>query len=56
MIIVAWILLIAFGTFSLSSLLSVISTGISIGHAMLMFVAIVVTALSAGVIWGGLLN
>jgi hypothetical protein len=55
MIITAWVLLIMFGLISVLTLWQVIwGSGISICHTILWVLSIIITAISAGVIWGGL--
>lgn len=54
----AWILYIFFGLISLNGLLQFFFSkyGLGIFHAVIWIVSIIITALSAGVIWGGLLQ
>ncbi|WP_186318601.1 hypothetical protein [Bacillus pumilus] len=54
MIVTAYILLACFGFFNLMSGLKFLRSGLSILHGVLWFISIFITAISAGVIWGGL--
>jgi len=57
MIITAWIMLIAFGAFAVNGFLKFAGgTGLIPIHLVMWFVSIIIFALSAGVIWGGLLG
>ncbi|MCC3687455.1 hypothetical protein [Bacillus cereus] len=57
MIITAWILLVCFGAFALNGFFKFFfGSGMNSFHAISWFVSIVISALSAGVIWGGLLQ
>jgi hypothetical protein len=53
-IISAWVMLIFFGFISINGMLKFLISSLNWFHAILWFVSIVITALSAGVIWGGL--
>lgn len=55
MIVTAWILFIVFGLISLASLADGFRDK-DTSRIILIFIVIIITALSAGVIWGGLLN
>lgn len=54
----AWILYIFFGLISLNGLFKFFFSRYGLGtfHAVIWMVSIIITALSAGVIWGGLLQ
>ncbi|MDX6046706.1 MULTISPECIES: hypothetical protein [Bacillus cereus group] len=55
MIITAWILLICFGVFALNGFFKFFfGSGMNSFHAISWFISIVISALSAGVIWGKL--
>lgn len=56
MLLVAWIFLITFGLIAVSQLLRFFTSSINIPSAILMFLSIIITGLSAGVIWGGLFS
>ena len=56
MIITAWIILICFGLFSITSIYKYLKGGMSTAHGVLMFISIIITALAAGVQFGGLFN
>lgn len=57
MIIIAWVLLIMFGLFALHGWLKFfVAGGLNIIHSILWFISIIIAALSAGIIWGGLLH
>lgn len=56
MIVTAWILFVFFGVFSLWTTIQYFFGRKTLGlfHAMMWFFSAIVTAISAGVIWGGL--
>lgn len=54
MVVTAYILLVCFGFLTLMSGLTYYRSGINIFHAIAWFISIFITAISAGVIWGGL--
>lgn len=57
MLITAWILFIFFGLFSLRTMLGyMIGDSLSWFHALFWLVSIIITAISAGIIWGGLFS
>lgn len=56
MLVVAWIFLIVFGLIGLSQLNKFFRSSLNLLSVVLMVVSIVIAALSAGVIWGGLFN
>lgn len=57
MLIVAWIFLIVFGLIGLSQLRKFFWGGsLNVPSVIVMFISIILAALSAGVIWGGLLD
>jgi hypothetical protein len=54
MLITAWILLVFFGMFSVVSTFQFFLSSLGRFHAILWFIAIIITAVAAGIIWGGL--
>ena len=53
MVVVAWILFIAFGWIGLSTMLNY-SSAMKLSRLIIGLVSVIIAALSAGVIWGGL--
>jgi len=51
-IITWWVLFIIFGVLALNSLIRYFRTGVTRYEAILMVLAIIITAVAAGVIWG----
>jgi hypothetical protein len=57
MTVVAWVLFVSFGLFALNGFLKFFSgSSLNWFHGVMWFLSIFITAFSAGVIWGGLLN
>ena len=58
MIITAWILFVFFGSFGLWTTIQYYIAKRTLGmtHSIMWFFSIVVTAITAGIIWGGLLS
>lgn len=54
MVVVAWGLFVVFGFFALLGWLKYLVDGVNLKHLCLISLWSVITALSAGVIWGGL--
>lgn len=56
MLITSWVLLVCFGAFAINGFINFFFGSLNWFHAIFWFVSIIVTAISAGVIWGGLLS
>jgi hypothetical protein len=56
MIIMAWICLVFFGVFAITSIVKYFRVFLNKFHALMMFISVIIVALSAGIIWGGLFN
>ena len=54
--ITAWVLLIGFGVFAINGFLKFFFGSLNWLHSILWMVSIIISALSAGVIWGGLFS
>lgn len=54
MLITAWILLVFFGLFALHGTLKFLTSRLNWLHATMWFISIIITAFSAGIIFGGL--
>lgn len=56
MIITAWILLIAFGVIAITGFYQIFSSGLNWFHAIVWIFSIIVCAISAGILFGGLFS
>lgn len=55
MTITAWVLLVCFGLFAFQGLVKFFFGGsLNKFHAIMWFIAIIISSISAGIIWGGL--
>jgi len=54
MVLTAWILFLFFGFFTLHGLINFLFSGLNDAQVVVFFLSVFITAVSAGVIWGGL--